>query len=191
MKDKQDGWFLTYTGRRFFPYNPAPCDVCIEDIAHALANTCRFNGHVRTFYSVAQHSVHVAEVCTPGPSFQALMHDATEAYVGDMIRPLKVGLPEYKAVEEMVWRAICARFGMCPDMHWLVKRADNILLMTERRDLLRSTGPKWDGSDEYPPLPQKIVPWSPDWAEDQFLQRFGTRQAWDSTVKVSAAKLVV
>ena len=81
-------WIHTFTGRHFYPLNPNADDVDIEDIAHALANTCRFNGHVSTFYSVAQHCVLASQYCESDPLW-ALMHDAAEAYLPDVAAPVK------------------------------------------------------------------------------------------------------
>lgn len=149
---RKGDWFQTYTGRKFYPYDPRPDEVDIVDIAHSLSLQCRFNGHVKEFYSVAQHSIHVCRVFSElakkeglGANKQAhlcaLLHDATEAYVGDLIRPIKIDMPSFKEMEEKVWRSILEHFGLLDvwehfPLEPLVKRADNILLATERRDLL-------------------------------------------------------
>lgn len=94
---KQTDWIQTYTGRKFYPLEPDAADVNIEDIAHALAMKCRFNGHVKQFYSVAQHSVlmarHIKPTKTKVSTFYlkmwALLHDAGEAYLADIPRPVK------------------------------------------------------------------------------------------------------
>src|ERR1700683_336889 len=82
-------WIVTFSGRRFYVLDPRPSDVRIEDIAHSLSLQCRFNGHVKNFYSVAQHSVLVSERCDPADALYGLLHDASEAYIGDMSAPLK------------------------------------------------------------------------------------------------------
>lgn len=168
---RQGDWFLTYTGRQFYPIDPHPEDVCIEDISHALSMVCRFGGHVRTFYSVAQHSVIVSHLC-PHSAFQALMHDATEAYVGDMVRPLKRQLSAYRLVEAGVWCAICGHFNIPVEMAPEIKAADNVALMTERRDLLTPTEHKWSLEEQYPPMDEVIVPLMPDEACALFMNRF-------------------
>ena len=86
MSERKGDWFLTYTGRQFWPLDPRPEDICIRDIAHHLSLCCRFNGACRVHYSVAQHSVMVANILPAPLRFWGLMHDATEAYVGDMVR---------------------------------------------------------------------------------------------------------
>jgi len=97
-----DGWFLTASGKRFWPLDPRPEDICIEDIAHALSHICRFGGHVREPYSVAQHSVIVSMIVKPENALYGLLHDAAEAYAGDMVRPLKRGMPAYRSIESAV-----------------------------------------------------------------------------------------
>ena len=97
-----DNWIMTYSGTPIAPLDPTPDDIKVVDIAHALAMTCRWAGHCHTFYSVAEHSVRVADLCVAlgekeGLSkaelkdleMLGLMHDATEAYVGDIPRPIK------------------------------------------------------------------------------------------------------
>ena len=79
----------TYTGKQFFPLDPQQDQVDIEDIAHGLAYQCRFNGQTRYFYSVAQHSLIVAGLVPKRLYLAALLHDAAEAYMGDMVKPLK------------------------------------------------------------------------------------------------------
>ena len=80
---------VTYTGKEFYPLDPNPADIDIKDIAHALSNCCRFAGHIKSFYSVAQHSVIVSELCEPENALAGLLHDASEAYLSDIARPVK------------------------------------------------------------------------------------------------------
>jgi 5'-deoxynucleotidase YfbR-like HD superfamily hydrolase len=172
-KDKQliGDWFLTFTGKKFHPLDPQPEDICIEDIAHALSNICRFGGHCRQFYSVAQHSVIVSQICTQA-TFQGLMHDATEYALGDMVRPLKISMPDYCAAEDKLWLVIADVFGINSVFHPEVKRADNTALMTERRDICTQTDHPWRLQEEYPPLPDKIIPLSPLESEKLFMKHF-------------------
>jgi 5'-nucleotidase len=131
-------WMQTYFGIKFDLLRPTPEMVDIRDIAHALAFQCRFNGHITPFYSVAQHSVHVAAHLHHLPArgrLQGLLHDAPEAYVGDMVRPLKNVMPIFKRIEEGVWLAICEKFDINPDLHPDVGKADNAMLYSEARDL--------------------------------------------------------
>lgn len=176
MKSRNGDWFLTFKGRQFYPLDPRAGDVCIYDIAHHLSLTCRFNGACRVFYSVAQHSCIVSDHLYPRSRLPGLMHDATEAYCGDMVRPLKRSLLAYELVEAGIWQAILCRYKV---IAWdaatrlVVKVADNRALMTERRDLLNPSPHPWSVSEaEYPPFPGRIVAWSPRRAEAEFLSRF-------------------
>lgn len=177
---REGDWFQTYTGVRFYPYDPRPEDVNIEDIAHHLSLLCRFNGAVRTFYSVAQHSVLVSRNVPPGMALWGLLHDAAEAYLGDMVRPLKMGMPQYRAVEERVLGAVAAKFLLLWPPSGAVKVADQVLLSTERRDLLPHAL-RWREGEA--PLIEPIVPWDSVTAEQQFLLRF--RELDDLTKKES------
>src|SRR5579885_2784587 len=82
-------WIQTYCGVAFYPLDPRPEEILIEDIAHALSMLCRFTGHVKRFYSVAQHCVYVSHRCDPKDALWGLLHDAAEAYLNDISRPVK------------------------------------------------------------------------------------------------------
>jgi hypothetical protein len=105
-------WMQTYTGRAFWPLAPQADDIDPADIAHALSMLCRYGGHVERFYSVAEHCVLMSYAVPPGYALWALLHDATEAYMGDMVRPLKRSMPEYQAAEARLSAVICDRFGL-------------------------------------------------------------------------------
>lgn len=169
---KDNSWFITYTGRQFFVLNPNPEDIVIEDIAHSLANICRFGGHSKKFYSVAQHSLFVSRCCPKGVAFEALMHDATEAYCGDMIRPLKLQLPQFKVIEHNIWLAIADKFGLPKIMTPIIKHYDDVALMTERRDLIHGAGPRWSLTSTHSTDHNEIIPQEPDEAEALFLSEF-------------------
>ena len=174
MSERKGDWFLTYTGRQFWPLDPRPEDICIRDIAHHLSLCCRFNGACRVHYSVAQHSVMVANILPVHLKFHGLLHDATEAYVGDMVRPLKRSLPEYQSVEAMVWAAVVEKFGIQTafraECMMEVKEADDVALMTERRDLLLKSPMGWSTRAE--PVPEMIRPLAARDAEFKFLELF-------------------
>src|SRR5689334_11513518 len=93
-------WMMTLSGKRFWPLDPRPEDVDFRDIGHALSMICRYGGHVRRFYSVAEHSALLARWFEARGDFTfakyALLHDGTEAYIGDMVRQLKQFMPEFK-----------------------------------------------------------------------------------------------
>ena len=133
-------WIQTYSGRAFDPFDPDPAAICIEDIAHALANVCRFTGHTKQFYSVAQHSVEVATRLPPELQAAALLHDASEAYLTDLPRPIKQR-PEfkfYREAEERLQRVIYQRFGLRPSLEdgSRIKHMDGRVLLLEKQRLL-------------------------------------------------------
>lgn len=186
MKTARIGdWQQTFTGRMFWPCDPRVENVCIEDIAHHLALMCRFGGACRVHYSVAEHSVRVAElvwVRTNGDreaSLAGLLHDASEAYLVDIPRPRKrqPDMDGYRVSEDHITRVIeaWARLprGIC-DTH-VIKAADKTLLMTEARDLLAPAPAPWGHAQGVPakPLDEVIRPWSPEVAELAFIVAFG------------------
>jgi uncharacterized protein len=126
-------WIQTFTGRMFHYEDPRPEDVHIADIAQALAHQCRFAGHTNRFYSVAEHSVLVSQrFADPRMRMCALLHDATEAYILDMPKPLKVLLPAYKDYEDRLWRVIAERFDLPAEIPAEIHEADLRMLITER-----------------------------------------------------------
>ena len=164
-------WILTHSGLRFDLANPRAAVVTPQDIAHALSNICRFNGHTFKHYSVAQHSVLLSSVVPPADALAGLLHDATEAYVGDVVRPLKQLLPEYQVIEARIWQAICERFDLPLVLPGSVKRADLHMLATERRDLMPLNGCTWPRLDGIAPMQIEITPWPPERAREAFLER--------------------
>lgn len=166
-------WIQTYTGRKFDLADPDPDQVDLADIAHAISMLCRFTGHVRDFYSVAQHSVIVSNLVPAEHAFAGLMHDATEAYVADLNRPLKNMLPEYKLIERAVWEAIAGKFGLDVALPAEVKEADNVALLWERRDLLGEPPHPWEMEHLTSKVPSGLLlPMTHREAEDAFLTRF-------------------
>lgn len=167
-----DATLILHSGNYFDLADPKTDTILISDIAVGLANTCRFGGQVLHYYSVAQHSVLVSENVPEDLAFAALMHDAAEAYVGDVIGPLKQLLPEFKVIEDRVEQAICKRFNLGSMKHPEIKFADLRLLCTEQRDLTAGKDHNWNGLDAYPALEQQIVPLMPEQAAALFLARF-------------------
>lgn len=162
----------TITGRVVDLAAPTPDMIDIEDIAHALSLLCRYNGHVEYHYSVAQHSCLVHDLLLGFPreiAFAGLMHDAAEAYVGDMGSPLKKMLPEFTQVEDAVFWAIADAFDYTPlDVH----NADIYLYCWERRDVAHVPG-IWDVPADIVLPEQIITPWPAAQAKAEFLERFG------------------
>lgn len=148
-------WIGTNSGKRIDLDNPQPDQVCLEDIATGLSKLCRFNGQIKTFYSVAEHCLKVSAMVPEEYKLQAILHDASEAYICDIPTPLKRQLGRaYYDVEERVQRAIGQHFGVelvnLPDV---VKHADRVLLCTEHdalQDQALDWGPDYDGVLRYP-----------------------------------------
>lgn len=134
----------TASGKKFHFLNPKAEDVDIKDIAYALANQCRFNGHV-PFFSVAEHSVAVAARLPPALQLAGLLHDAAEAYLSDIPSPIKQFLPDYCAMEATVQTAIYSKFNVAltAEEAAMVKNADTDATRTEAHFLLESKGKDW------------------------------------------------
>jgi hypothetical protein len=171
-------YIQTLSGRRVNPLDAAPEDIEVSDIARALANTCRFGGHSKAFYSVAQHSVIVCELleargATPDELMAALLHDAAEAYLGDLPHPLKhrseLGAA-FMAAEQRLEAVIVERFAL-PDASARIKPLDRALLATERRTFSEVTWhwPELDGAED---LGLELEAWPPDRAREAFLAAY-------------------
>lgn len=160
----------TWTGKRIDYLNPAPDQIEIEDIATALSRESRFAGHSMHFYSVAQHSVLCSSIVPDELALEALLHDAAEAYLKDIPSPLKRLLPDYKLIEARFDSVIRKVFGL-PETHSAeVKIADQVILLTEMRDLL-----DWSMQRQFPelrPCGFKITAVLPEVARDMFVRRF-------------------
>lgn len=166
-------WIQTFTDIEFYPYNPMTEDIRIADIAESLSKICRFNGHCNGFYSVAQHSVIVSQSVPAKDALWGLLHDASEAYIHDISRPLKSSsiFAPYKMLEEHIMSLIARRFHLPGTMPQSVKEADEIALHNEAFYLMRK--PSWvemdkvhkTGVDCYKPL-------SHTEAKEQFIARF-------------------
>lgn len=188
---KQTDWIETFTGKRFYPLEPESRDVDILDIAHPLANICRFNGHSTRFYSVAEHSILMCEFARKmghcGENLITfLLHDAHEAYVGDLTRPFKQSLRQtseflYDVYTKMFTRLDKAIFeGLGFDYTYLelnknlIKCLDNAILAKEKEILFPDSPNKWSLSEK--PLDIKIECWAPEKAEKIFLDIFANLQ---------------
>ena len=162
----------TKSGRRVSLLNPSPSQIVIGDIAHGLAHQCRFNGQTNKFYSVAQHSVLVASILPRELRLAGLLHDASEAYLGDVVQPLKDLLPEYQSIEANFCEVLGARFGVNLQHNDAIRLADLVVLATERRDLMPMDTADWSSIAGITPLSRTIRPKSPEAASVQFMEMF-------------------
>ena len=140
-------WIETYTGKKFRPLKAAPGDICIEDIAHALSLQCRFAGHCRRHYSVAEHSLGAywmarSDGLSPRLQLRALLHDAAEAYLVDVPTPIKRHMGAYNFYEARLGGLIIEKFGATEDSP-KIKEIDQRMLRSEAAVLLASRGEEW------------------------------------------------
>lgn len=187
-RPRRGDWMQTFTGAKFWPLDPRPEDVRIADIAHHLSLICRFGGAARAHYSVAQHSVIVAKAVKNSlvgsarsrraahflDVFAALLHDAAEAYFGDVIRPIKHSpvFARYRRAEAKVHAAICRKLKISPDRAPNeIRQADARACATERRDVFDGGGLPWRGLRARA-FDEKVVPVAPIEAERLFLEWF-------------------
>lgn len=167
---------------KYFPLAPRAEDIEIKDVARALSNQCRYAGHVARFYSVAEHSVRVSRIVyertsDPELALWGLLHDASEAYLTDIPRPLKIqpAFAEYRRLEKLNQAAICERFSLSLDEPEIVREIDAEILGTEAEQLKQPIHPDWTASVPgglKPALPIGTLGWDPRLAEEMFLARF-------------------
>lgn len=171
-------WIETRTGIHFDLVNPKLDCIDIIDIAHALSMLCRYVGHCRYFYSVAEHSIKVAQILPDNLKMAGLLHDAAEAYTGDMSRPMKRLMPDIAVVEEKILSVIFEKYNV--PHHLLhnaqIKKADNILIATELRDLMSGDAVGWE-MEHIDPLPDIIKPVKHVDAKYDFLHTFKEYQS--------------
>lgn len=171
MNTRRGDWIQTFRGGQFWPLDPRFDEVFIEDIAHALSMQCRFTGHCLRFYSVAEHSVFVSYAVPQEFALWGLLHDASEAYLVDLARPVKRSVVGYAEAEDVVMRVICERFGLSTQMPAAVKRADEAVLATEMAQNMAPPPSAWNLAAR-PLEDMQLRCLSPDEAEAWFLQRF-------------------
>ncbi|KKN15346.1 hypothetical protein LCGC14_0987070 [marine sediment metagenome] len=174
-------WIPTYTGRKFYPLDPRIEDIYIDDIAQALSLKCRFGGHCRTFYSVAQHSDLVSRKCRKEYALRGLMHDTAEAYLPDISAPLKRDriIRPLLEIEESLIRLIFKKFHLKYPLPKNIDEADKRLCMSEGRDLMYDIS-EWKLGKIYKPYQMKIKPVGPELAKKMFMARFRelTKNSW-------------
>jgi hypothetical protein len=162
---------MLQSGRLFDLVNPEQNEITVEDIAHGLAQTCRFAGQCNAFFSVAEHSVLVSQVVRRS-KLAALFHDAAEAFVGDMSGPLKRLVPEYKAIEKRIERAIFLRLGIEWPPPPEVKRADHSVMAAEQEVLMPPGTNEWLRHADVIAAPVRIQGLEPAMAKAFFLKRY-------------------
>jgi len=169
-----NAWIQTISGRKFPLAEPDPNQIDIEDIAHALSMLCRFNGHCTQFYSVAEHSVHVSHEINDDLALAGLLHDAAEAYLGDVPSPLKKELSQFKTFEHRMEMAIGTRFNIDPELLSCaeLKRADLQLLVDEKQALMITPTEPWPNNAPPTKDPSRIQCWNNEEAKQQFLARY-------------------
>ena len=159
------------SGRLFDFLDPHGSDFDIEDIAHGLAHVCRYAGQCRAFYSVAEHSILVADTVAEF-GYEALLHDAAEAFIGDVTRPFKQLLPEYKRIESCVEDAIIERFQLDPMSRSVVKQADLRVLAAEQEQIMAPGCADWAKQAGIEPAPVRVRHLDPISAKMAFLERY-------------------
>jgi len=169
--ERKGDWIQTFTGKKFYPLDPRPEEIDINDITHALSNQCRFAGHCVQHYSVAQHSFLVSMMCSEANALFGLLHDSAEAYLIDIPSPLK-RCDEFKAyrdAEKQLMNVICDVFKLDHEEPEEVKIVDKRMLATEARDLTMSEGRGWARTVE--PYEFHIEAWKPEYARIKFMSR--------------------
>lgn len=170
-KERHGGWIQTYTGRKFYPMDPLPSEICIEDIAHSLSNMCRYAGHCDRFYSVAEHCVLLSQAAEPIDKLWALLHDASEAYLVDVPSPIKPYIPGYRTWEARIMRCVATTFSLSREMPYTVDLLDKRIIKDEKAQNVGNGPGKWI-NEELVPLGVTLQFWTPLEAEAQFLMAF-------------------
>ncbi len=140
------------SGHLFDFTNPSVEGVPLETLATSLSRICRFAGHTNVFYSVAEHSFWVSQIVPEDLALEGLFHDLHEALVGDVPSPFKALLPEYREIERRAWKAVADCYGLPVKLPPAVKRADLVMLATERRHLMPASAASWSAIEGIEPL---------------------------------------
>ncbi len=170
MSADRGPWMRTRSRGRFYPMDPRPEEMNILDLASGVARECRYGGQIEGWLDVAQHSIHVASILPDHLKLQGLMHDTPEGLIHDMTRPNKMTLPDYRALEDRVWRAVSTRFGLPYGLDPMVKQADDAVLMAERNFLFPEDKDIWSVRAE--PADIRIQDWDYRESERRFLEMF-------------------
>ena len=169
--ERRGDWMQTYPAGQFWPLDPRADEVHIEAIAHSLAMQCRYGGHCLRFYSVAEHCVLLSRRVESRHALWALLHDASEAYLVDVPRPVKGGLDGYRIIETAVMAAVVQRFKLLPFQIPIAVHEADMRITTDEHHQNMAPGLVW-GSDQLEPLGVELQFWAPEEAEQRFLDRF-------------------
>ncbi|QFT69585.1 hypothetical protein FIU93_22560 [Labrenzia sp. THAF35] len=168
--ERAGDYMQTFSGRKFWPLDPRSDEIHLEDVAHSLSMQCRYNGHCKRYYSVAEHAVHVGNWLLnnhdPVKAFYGLHHDDSEAYLADVPRPVKPWLRGYSALEKAVQACVWDYLGMPQYVPTVVKEADDRILSDERAQNMVYM--EWD-YEPGPALEIDLQFWHPEYAEQEFL----------------------
>jgi hypothetical protein len=166
-------WIQTHLGIQFIVLEPRFENIHIEDIAHALSMNCRFNGHCKDFYSVAEHSVYVSSILDDDPDLAlwGLLHDASEAYITDLPRTVKSAMPQFEEIEEKYHRAVATRFNLPYPIPGAVLGADLAMLWAEKKQIME-VELMWTQTPVVEPACVEVQFWNPRTAKAVFLERF-------------------
>ena len=166
---RKGDWIQTVSGKQFWPLDPRPDEIDIYDIGHSLSYMCRFNGHCIRYYSVSEHSYNVSSLLDDEDKAWGLLHDATEAFLADITRPVKPYLTNYIEIENNLMKSIAERFGLKGTMPNSVKIADNAMLATEMKQIMATPPMDWKLTEE--PVDIKLMCLNPEEAKQLFLQK--------------------
>jgi hypothetical protein len=173
MMERVGDWMQISGGDQFWPLDPRPEEITIEQIAHGLSRQCRYGGHVKDeveHYSTAEHSFHISHTVPPEHALAALLHDAPESFLQDVIRPIKPYLTEYKPIEDRLQEMIFIKYGLDPIIPNIVHEHDMRICVDERDQVMDKPKVMWMEGVE--PLGVTIQCWSPSIAKKMFLTRF-------------------
>lgn len=169
-------WIRVHTGGRYYPLDPRLDEINIEDIAWSLPMLCRYNGHIDRFYSVAEHCWLLSYAVPEEYAFEALLHDASEAYMSDIPRPLKYAdeLSQFREIEDRNTMAINRKFQICnvltgTNTSHLVKEYDKRIVANEKTELFKGLGTDF-GVDPLPYI--EIIGLYPDAMRERYMNRY-------------------
>ncbi len=183
--NKDDVYIAVFSGNKFYPFNPKTEDICVVDIAHSLANQCRYSGHTKRYYSVAEHSLLVSQQLDYDDTLAkwGLLHDAAEAYITDVPRPIKQLFPEVNKTEGRILEVVAEKYNLPWPIPKEVHHIDQRMIYNEAPALMKMPleemiafpGTQYDLEKEISLLKMDnlhISGWSPPAAKMYFLHRF-------------------